>query len=150
PPLQRFRIVLEFALSGHRELDGMIDQHAAMARSFAEQLGLSGGVREALGTAYEQWDGRGWPGVLKEEQIPIAARIAQLAEFVEVAQRVGGPAEAARIARRGAGKQFDPHLAALIADDGERLLDGLGEIGTWEAVIASEPALWLVVPNDQL
>ena len=34
PPLHRFRIGLEFALSGHRELDGMFDHHAAMARTF--------------------------------------------------------------------------------------------------------------------
>src|SRR6478672_5217986 len=29
-PLHRFRVGLEFALSGHREVDGMIDHHAAM------------------------------------------------------------------------------------------------------------------------
>ena len=33
PPLHRFRVGLEFALSGHRDVDGMIAQHAAMARS---------------------------------------------------------------------------------------------------------------------
>src|SRR5467141_665064 len=36
PPLHRFRVGLEFALSGHREVDGMIAQHAAMARGLAE------------------------------------------------------------------------------------------------------------------
>ncbi len=39
-PLHRFRIGLEFAISGHRDVDGMIAQHAAMARSLAEQLRL--------------------------------------------------------------------------------------------------------------
>jgi hypothetical protein len=29
PPLQRFRLGLEFALSGHREVDKMIDHHSA-------------------------------------------------------------------------------------------------------------------------
>src|SRR6187401_2413197 len=32
-PLQRFQIAIEFALSGHREVDGMIAQHAEMARA---------------------------------------------------------------------------------------------------------------------
>src|SRR5882672_10394702 len=42
PPLHRFRVGLEFALSGHRELDGMISQHAKLARTLAEQLELPG------------------------------------------------------------------------------------------------------------
>src|SRR3954469_2724903 len=89
-PLQRFRIALEFALSGHRELDGMIEHHAQMARRLGEQLHLQGAVLQALANAYEQWDGRGWPGALSEDDVPLASRIAQLAEFVEVAHRVGG------------------------------------------------------------
>ena len=90
PPLHRFRVGLEFALTGHRELDGMIAQHAKLARTLAEQLDLSAQVSEAIGAAYEQWDGRGWPGRLKADGVPIAARIAQLSEFTEVAHRVGG------------------------------------------------------------
>jgi len=62
PPLHRFRVGLEFAFSGHRQLDGMISQHAKLARTLAEQLGLPGPVPGAVGAAYGQWDGRGWPG----------------------------------------------------------------------------------------
>jgi hypothetical protein len=51
PPLHRFRLGLEFVLSGHREVDGMIDHHAALARTLGEQLGLSGDILEALGAA---------------------------------------------------------------------------------------------------
>ena len=65
PPLHRFRAGLEFAFSGHRQLDGMISQHAKLARTLAEQLELPRTVREGVGAAYEQWDGRGWPGTLK-------------------------------------------------------------------------------------
>jgi hypothetical protein len=32
PPVRRFRLGIEFAMSGHRELDGMIDHHAKMTR----------------------------------------------------------------------------------------------------------------------
>ena len=103
PPLHRFRVGLEFAFSGHRELDGMISRHAKVARTLAEQLELSGGVSEAVGAAYEQWDGRGWPGTLKAGAIPVAARIAHLAEYMEVAHRVGGVAGA--IGCPGAGRR---------------------------------------------
>src|ERR1700722_15358556 len=36
PPLYRVRVGLEFALSGRRELDGMISQHARLARVLAD------------------------------------------------------------------------------------------------------------------
>ena len=62
PPLHRFRLGLEFVLSGHREVDDMIEHHAAIARTLGEHLELPGEVLEALGAAYERWDGRGWPG----------------------------------------------------------------------------------------
>src|SRR6201997_3457018 len=40
PPLHRFRVGLEFVLSGHREFEGMIQQHAALAATLAAPLGL--------------------------------------------------------------------------------------------------------------
>jgi hypothetical protein len=48
PPLHRFRIGLEFAISGHRELDDMISHHARLARLLGEQLGLSEDVLDSL------------------------------------------------------------------------------------------------------
>ncbi len=98
PPLHRFRIGLEFAVSGHREVDGMIAHHAAIARSLGEQLGLPDDVLDALSGAYEQWDGHGWPGKLSGEKVPLPARVAQLAEFIG-----GGVPRRRRRSRAGAG-----------------------------------------------
>jgi HD-GYP domain-containing protein (c-di-GMP phosphodiesterase class II) len=150
PPLHRFRVGLEFAFSGHRQLDGMISQHARLARTLAEQLDLPGLVREGVGAAYEQWDGRGWPGALKGDAIPVAARIAQLAEFMEVAHRVGGVAGATTLARRRAGRQFDPALAALLYARAEDIFGGLETVPAWRTVIAAEPALAVQLSPDQL
>ena len=149
PPLHRFRVGLEFALSGRHDLDGMIDHHARMARVLAEQLGLTGDVAQSLGAAYEQWDGRGWPGECKGADVPIAARLAQIAEFTEVAYRVGGVDAAREVARKRSGKQFDPELAALLSADAEAILADLDSISTWDAVIDSEPALAVVLPDDR-
>jgi HD domain len=90
PPVHRFRIGLEFAVSGYREVDKMIAHHAAMARMLGEQLELPDDVLAGLGGAYETWDGRGWPDGLKGDQVPAASRLAMLAEFSEVAHRSGG------------------------------------------------------------
>jgi hypothetical protein len=136
----------EFARSGHRELDGMIEHHAQMARRLAEQLGLPDAVLQALAGAYERRDGRGWPGALSGDDVPLASRIAQLAEFVEVAHRVGGVAAAKDLARERSGKQFDPTHAELVWADGDLILAGFEEVDTWRAVVAAEPALAVVCP----
>lgn len=150
PPLHRFRVGLEFALSGHRDVDDMIANHAAMARMLGERLGLPGEVLDGLSGAYEQWDGRGWPGGLSGEEVPLASRLAQLAEFVEVAHRVGGVEGARELVRRRGGKQFDPVLADLLRDEADMILSGLDSVATWDAVILAEPALGVVLTGDQV
>lgn len=149
PPIDRFRTVVEFALSGHRDMDGMIAQHARMAQTLAEQLGLPPDVLEGVGTSYEQWDGHGWPGELEGEAIPIASRIAQLAEFVEVAHRTAGVAGALRIADERSGTQFDPALVACLRSDAAAILGELDAADSWKAVIDGEPALAVVLEDDE-
>ena len=150
PPLHRFRVGLEFALSGRRDFSEMVAHHAAMARQLGEQLALPDAVLDSLGAAYEQWDGRGWPGGLARDEVPIAARLAQVAEFVEVAHRVGGVEAAQEIARRRGGRQFDPALARLVCDEGEMILADLDAVVTWDAVIGAEPALAVVLSGERL
>jgi hypothetical protein len=86
----------------------MITHHAKLARVPAEQPGLPERVHEAIGTAYKKWGGRGWSGVLEADAVPVAARIAQLAGFMEVAHRVGSIRAATTLARKRAGRQFGP------------------------------------------
>jgi len=149
PPLHRFRLGIEFVISGHRELDGMIDHHAKMTRLLAEKLGLADAVLDGVGAAYERWDGRGWPGAVGGEDIPVPARIAQLAEFAEVAHRVGGVEASVALARERSGKQFDPMLAALLREDAGDILAGAEAVQTWDAVIAAEPALAMMASGDE-
>ena len=122
PPMHRFRIGLEFALSGFRDLDGMIAQHADIACSLAAELGLPDEVQNAIAASYERWDGRGWPGELRGDSVPLASRLAQLAEYMEVAHRVGGDDAAVAMARKRRGTQFDPDLADLICTTQPRSL----------------------------
>src|SRR4051794_21638552 len=149
PPLHRFRLGLEFVVSGHREVDRMIEHHAAIARTLGERLGLPVAVLEALAAAYERYDGRGWPGDLKGEDVPLAARVAQVAEYVEVANRVGGVDAARELVRERRGAQFDPALADLVDAEADVILSGLDTVGTWDAVIEAEPALAVVLSGDR-
>jgi HD-GYP domain-containing protein (c-di-GMP phosphodiesterase class II) len=149
PPLHRLRVGLAFALAGHREVDDMMAQHSALARTLAEQLSLPVKTQEAIENAYERWDGRGWPAGRKGEDIPLAARLVQLAEYAEVAHRVGGLDAAKALARQRGGRQFDPALARLVSDEGEMIFAGLDAVGTWDAVISAEPALAVVLSGDR-
>jgi HD-GYP domain-containing protein (c-di-GMP phosphodiesterase class II) len=149
PPLHRFRLGIEFAVSGHREVDGMIAHHAAMARALAEELELPNDVLDALVAAYERWDGRGWPGKLAGEQVPVAARIAQVAEYVEVANRVGGVESAKQLARERRGEHFDPAIADVVVTEGELVLADLDGISTWDAVIDAEPGLAVELDGER-
>jgi HD-GYP domain-containing protein (c-di-GMP phosphodiesterase class II)/DNA-binding CsgD family transcriptional regulator len=139
---------LEFAVSGHRDLDGMVERHAAIARALADRLGLPGVVQEAVGSSYEQWDGKGWPEGLAGDAIPVASRLAQFAEFVEVAHRLGGNDAALALADERGGKQFEPGLSAALRADPEAILGGLDSAHTWSAVIEAEPALRVTLTGD--
>jgi HD-GYP domain-containing protein (c-di-GMP phosphodiesterase class II) len=149
-PLHRFRLGLEFVISGHRDVDDMIAQHAAIARALAEQLGLPPAVLGAVGASYEQWDGKGWPGALRGDAVPIGARIAQLAEFVEVAYRTGGTDAVRTLVRARGGRQFDPALSTLVYEHCDELLADLDDVRTWEVVVAAQPGLAHVLTDDEL
>jgi HD-GYP domain-containing protein (c-di-GMP phosphodiesterase class II) len=140
-PLHRVRTAIDFAVSGRHMLDGLIARHARLARTLGEQLGLGEMVADALGGSYERWDGRGFPGNLVGTAIPVASRVVQLAEFLEVAHRTGGTMAAIDVAERRSGKQFDPSLVALVVADVEKVFAEIDDTGSWDAVIAGEPSL---------
>ena len=149
PPLHRFRVGLEFVLSGRREVDGMIESHSQIARALGEQLSLSGGVLDALAASYERWDGRGWPGDLRGDEVPLPSRISQFAEYVEVANRVDGVAGAMRMARQRRGKQFDPQVVDALVQDADAILPPSDEASSWRAVIEAEPGLSVILDDEQ-
>jgi HD-GYP domain-containing protein (c-di-GMP phosphodiesterase class II) len=141
PALDRLRVGVAFALSGHRDMDAMIVQHAALASELAVRLGLDEHVQSAVAASYERWDGKGWPGRLQGVEIPLASRVSQLSEYVEVAHRTGGVEAAVELADARSGRQFDPQLASLLHRHAADLFRGLDSTTTWRQVIGCEPSL---------
>jgi DNA-binding CsgD family transcriptional regulator len=72
-----------------------------------------------------------------------------VAEFTEVAHRVGGVSAARELASQRSGSQFDPVIARLMYMDAGMILSGLDEVATWDAVIAAEPALAVVISGER-
>jgi HD-GYP domain-containing protein (c-di-GMP phosphodiesterase class II) len=147
-PLHRLRVGFAFLLGGHREVEAMIAQHARLARALGEELGLSHGALDALGASYERWDGHGWPGERRGNEIPIAARVIQLAEFTEVAHHNRGIDAAIEFAEGGAGTQFDPTLVAILRADAEKIFQRLDDDSSWDAVLDDEPVLQTLSETD--
>ena len=149
PPLHRFRTGLEFAFGGHRAFDHMVAEHARLAQALARQLGLGPDVEGALGGSYERWDGRGWPGALAGEQIPLASRISQLAEFTEVAHCTGGIEGARLLGQSRSGTQFDPALVRCLCTEADTIFGDLNSVSAWSTVISAEPALDVVLTGEE-
>ena len=114
PPARRAAMLLGLLLTPRTRMAGLIHSHCMSAGLMAERIGLDSSVREAVGCAFERWDGSGLPVGRRGEDIPLATRVVQLAETCEVHQRAHGTTGALAMARDRSGKQFDPRLVEAL------------------------------------
>jgi HD-GYP domain-containing protein (c-di-GMP phosphodiesterase class II) len=149
PLLDRARLSVGLLGGGRREIGDIIDNHRQAAESLARELGLDADVCAGLGQAFERWDGKG-PGQLRGAAIALPSRLVGIADVVEVFHRLGGVASAVAVARERRGTQFDPELVDAFCGCAEEVLADAETATTWEAVIAAEPALGVVLGGDQL
>ena len=73
-------------------------------------LGFPEATANTIRSLDEHWNGEGYPKGLRGEAIPLLARIANLAQVVDVFLREQGLVAAMRVARQRSGKWFDPLL----------------------------------------
>ena len=110
-----------------------------VAMAAARRIGLGEEVAEGLGAIFEQPDGHGGPRGLRGEDIPLPARITQVAAVASLFDGIGGPELALATVRARAGSALD----AAIADAfGRAAGDLLGELATADvprAVLDAEP-----------
>lgn len=101
------------------------------------QLGFPAGAAEAVRCLDEHWCGLGHPAGLRGEEIPILARIANLAQTVEVYLTARGLASALRVARERSGTWFDPRLV-------EELLSWRHDRRWWRGLLSPELEGWVI------
>jgi HD-GYP domain-containing protein (c-di-GMP phosphodiesterase class II) len=148
--MARARRVAAFPLAGIPQMMAFLTTHSTLGSQFAAKIGLDDAVCAAIQQAYEQWDGKGYPGRLRGEEICLPARLVQLASPAEVFSRRRGIEAALSIARRHRGTQFDPAVVDLFCDRAPELLDGLDQAASWDAILDSEPQLSRRVAGDSL
>jgi putative nucleotidyltransferase with HDIG domain len=96
----------------------------------ARMLEMTDDTAAAIRALDEHWDGRGIPTGMRGEEIPLLARIACLAQTVEIFHSTHGVETAFAVAHDRAGRWFDPELV--------RALQGLRADGSFWAALAGD------------
>ena len=141
-PLRRrarhLRAVIAMSHGGVSDLQRMRCERGA---DIARGIGLDEDAAAAIGQLFEHWDGHGHPGDRAGEQISLLARIACLAQSMEVFWQQGGPGAAVAIAQARRGTWYDPAL-----------VDAVGVLerdrAFWDGLAA--PDVQSVEPTDQV
>jgi HD-GYP domain-containing protein (c-di-GMP phosphodiesterase class II) len=124
---ERFRAIIGILKNGGELARELVETRCRRGAEIARRLRFSEDVQRGILDLDEHWDGSGKPEGLVGEDIHIYARIALLAQVVDVFRTGVGPEAALREARNRAGGWFDPHL-----------VDALDRVaarpGFWEAL----------------
>jgi HD-GYP domain-containing protein (c-di-GMP phosphodiesterase class II) len=105
-------------------------------------------VGRYVGSTFERWDGKGLPGILAGDEIPMAVRIVSVARDVDVFQRLGGWALAREVLLKRRARSYDPAVAGVFLDRGEVWLREAEGPSVWDAVLAAEPAPQATVDEE--
>lgn len=139
PLLNRINAMAALVVNARGQVSRLIHSHCTSAGMLADRLGVDGAVREALAFTFERYDGGGLPAGVGGDVIPVAMRVAQLADMVEVHQRAYGVEGAVAMARSRRGGQFDPTVVDAFVGDAEAILAGPPTGDTWAAALREAP-----------
>jgi len=139
---ERLRAIANAVQNGgeiHRELT---ETRCTRGAQIARQLRFSEDVADAIQALDEHWDGGGQPQGLAGNEIPLLARIALLAQVVDVFHASAGPQATREEVARRSGRWFDPRVAdafAVLARD-PKFWAQLGAEDLEQRVLELEPA----------
>jgi HD-GYP domain-containing protein (c-di-GMP phosphodiesterase class II) len=133
-----------------RERDPHLATICEVGEMLAERLGVPAPVPKLFAHLTERWDGKGWLGRARGEEIPLPLRIVHVARDAATQRMVGGVERAVRVVGERAGHAFDPQVAAcLVAGAGEILAVG-HEASAWDETLACEPKPRLTIAGEAI
>ncbi|HYW07235.1 MAG TPA: HD domain-containing phosphohydrolase, partial [Longimicrobium sp.] len=143
------RRVLAFATAGAVGTE-LVQTRCERGADIARMLELAEPTAEAIRALDEHWDGSGKPVGLQGDSIPLLARIASLAQTVDVFLTAFGRDAALAMASERSGRWFDPTLVrALESTRGDTAFwERLHEPDLRADVAAVEPADRLLVADE--
>jgi HD-GYP domain-containing protein (c-di-GMP phosphodiesterase class II) len=128
----RFRAILNILQNGGEIAQELIETRCQRGADIARQMRFPEAVCGGILALDEHWNGQGKPNKLAGPAIPLYARIALLAQIVDVFHRSAGREAAMAEIRSRTGSWFDPQVVAA-----------------FEGVAASE-AFWTVLASDSV
>jgi HD-GYP domain-containing protein (c-di-GMP phosphodiesterase class II) len=149
-PLTRAAMMARSAVGGIAEFRKWAASHCDVARLLGARMGLSEQIQLSLRHLYERWDGKGMPGDLRGEQIPLAVRLMQVAQDADVAWQRGGTELASRVLRERAGSGLDPQAVASFLAAGDQVYEGLDAPSIWDDAMLAEPGPQPVIDEERL
>ena len=138
----RLRSVANILRHGVEITDELIKTRCTRGAEIARRLRFGDSVAAGIGSLDEHFDGHGRPEGLCGQAIPLYARIALLAQVVDVFRTLDGEGAAMRELRDRAGTWFDPELV--------RTMEAVGALPEFWTTLASphvEPAVFAMEPG---
>ncbi|MBA3517920.1 MAG: HD domain-containing protein [Rhizobiales bacterium] len=129
---ERFMAMVNIVQNGGQIAKELIETRCQRGAQIARRLRFSEAVADGIRDLDEHWDGNGKPSNLRGEDISIFARIALLAQVIDVFQTGGGREQALQETLHRSGTWFDPALVASF----ER--------------VATRPDFWETLRSDRI
>ena len=146
----RMRAIGAFLSQGQAFGPKMANADCEVSSRLAERLGLSRGVIEGLGFAFERWDGKGIPNGVRGENIPVTACVVTLTHTLATQMQRGQPVDARALVARRAGTDFSPDVAAAFLRRADDLLESISAESVWDQALEAEPASRPWLPATRL
>ncbi len=147
---ERFRSVMTIMRNGEEIAHELIATRCQRGAEIARLLRFPETVSQGIYSLDEHFNGQGRPAGLAGESIPLYARIALLAQVIDVFHTAGGAQAALDEIQLRAGRWFDPQLVKAfgkVADSAD-FWATLGDPGIIDAVLVLEPAANMVALDD--
>ena len=147
---ERFRAVVNIVRNGGEIARELIETRCHRGADIARQMRFSETVAQGILDLDEHWNGKGQPLGLEGESISLGARIALLAQVIDVFYTSGGPRDAMREVRQRKGIWFDPNLVDVFEDiaGDPNFWVGLGAEDVEARVLALEPVQLVITIDD--
>ncbi|MFO0617406.1 MAG: HD domain-containing phosphohydrolase [Polyangiaceae bacterium] len=117
-------------------------------RFVARALGMPADVERILALREERFDGRGPKKRASGDDLPLASRIADVADTAELFLWMHGLGAAEEELRRRRGSHFDPRVVDAFLRDAVDVVRGVRGASAWDAFVASEPAPRRLLSTD--
>jgi putative nucleotidyltransferase with HDIG domain len=138
---KRARAIADILRNGNEISRSLIETRCTRGADIARLLRFPEAVAQGIAALDEHWDGGGKPLGLSHEAIPLAARLALLAQIADVFFTNAGPEAARAEIARNRGGCLDPELCDLFQtlSDDPGFWRGLGAADIERRLLALEP-----------